>query len=183
MQGVPVGPPVFSQDYQVCRTVHGPVVATSSDGRHARTVDYAMWQHEVDTVNGILRWDRAKSLDDVAAGVRQVTWNENIVAADSAGHIGYWHPGRYFRRPAGVDQRFPLDGRGAQDPQGFLPSPRCRTSSIRRPATSPTGTPSRQPAGSTVTCPVATPGPVGRSTACSTSNINSRPAPTSQRPT
>jgi len=56
----------------------------------------------------------------VVAGVRQVTWNENIVAADSAGHIGYWHPGRYFRRPAGVDQRVPLDGRGAQDPQGYL---------------------------------------------------------------
>jgi penicillin G amidase len=120
VQGVPVGPPVFSHDYQVCRTVHGPVVATSSDGRHSRAVDYAMWQHEVDTVNGILRWDRAHSLADVAAGVRQVTWNENIVAADSAGHIGYWHPGRYFRRPAGVDQRFPLDGRGAQDPKGYL---------------------------------------------------------------
>ena len=120
VQGVPVGPPSFSQDYQVCRTVHGPVVATSSDGRHARTVDYAMWQHEVDTVNGILQWNRAHSLADVAAGVRQVTWNENIVAADSAGHIGYWHPGRYFRRPAGVDQRFPSDGRGAQDPHGYL---------------------------------------------------------------
>ncbi|HET6817369.1 MAG TPA: penicillin acylase family protein [Mycobacteriales bacterium] len=120
VQGVPVGPPTFSQDYQVCRTVHGPVVATSADGRRARTVDYAMWQHDVDTVNGILRWDRARSLDDIAAGVREVTWNENIVAADSAGHTGYWHPGRYFRRPAGVDQRFPLDGRGAQDPKGYL---------------------------------------------------------------
>ncbi|HET7529444.1 MAG TPA: penicillin acylase family protein [Mycobacteriales bacterium] len=120
VNGVPVGPPVFGQDYQVCRTVHGPVVATSADGRHARTVDYAMWQHEVDSVDGILAWDRAHSLSDVAAGVRHVTWNENIVAADSAGHIGYWHPGRYFRRPAGVDQRFPLDGRGAQDAHGFL---------------------------------------------------------------
>src|SRR5581483_10578031 len=76
--------------------------------------------HDVDTVEGILRWDRAKSLADVAAGVRHVAWNENIVAADSHGNIGYWHPGRYLRRAAGVDQRFPLDGRGAQDPRGFL---------------------------------------------------------------
>jgi penicillin amidase len=119
--GVPVGPPAFSKSYRVCRTVHGPVVATTADGRHARTVDYAQWKHDTDTVEGILAWDRAHSLTDVAAGVRHVTWNENIIAADSAGHIGYWHPGRYFRRPAGVDQRFPLDGRGADDAHGLLP--------------------------------------------------------------
>ena len=118
--GVPTGPPSFSKDYQVCRTVHGPVVATSKDGKLARSVDYAMWKREVETVEGILDWDRAHSLADLEAGVRKVTWNENIVAAD-AQHIGYWHPGLYFRRPAGIDQRFPLDGRGADDPHGFLP--------------------------------------------------------------
>lgn len=121
VNGVPAGPPSFSQDYQVCRTVHGPIVATSKDGRLARSVDYAMWKREVQTVEGILDWDRAQSLAELEAGVRKVTWNENIVAADSAGHIGYWHPGLYFRRPAGIDQRFPLDGRGKDDPHGFLP--------------------------------------------------------------
>lgn len=119
--GVPAGPPTLSKDYQVCRTGHGPIVATADHGRLARSVDYAQWMHDVDTVEGILAWDRADSLDDVARGVHHVAWNENIVAADDKGHIGYWHPGRYFRRPAGVDQRFPLDGRGSQDPHGFLP--------------------------------------------------------------
>jgi len=119
--GVPAGPPSSSKDYQVCRTVHGPIVATSKDGHLARSVDYAMWKREVDTVEGILMWDRANSLTDLQAGVRQVTWNENIVAADDHGHIGYWHPGLYFRRPAGIDQRFPHDGRGKDDPRGFLP--------------------------------------------------------------
>jgi penicillin amidase len=119
--GVPTGPPAFSKDYQVCRTVHGPVVATTKDGKLARSVDYAMWKREVQTVEGILDWDRAQSLSDLEAGVRKVTWNENIVATDSAGHIGYWHPGLYFRRPAGIDQRVPLDGRGKDDAHGFLP--------------------------------------------------------------
>jgi penicillin amidase len=117
--GVPTGPPAFSQDYQVCRTVHGPVVATSKDGKLARSVDYAMWKREIDTVEGILDWNRARTLADFEAGVRKVTWNENAVAAD-AEHIGYWHPGLYFKRPAGIDQRFPLDGRGKYDAQGFL---------------------------------------------------------------
>jgi penicillin amidase len=47
--------------------------------------------------------------------------NENVVAADAHGNIGYWHPGRYFRRPAGSDQRFPLIGTGSQDERGYLP--------------------------------------------------------------
>jgi penicillin amidase len=121
VNGVPTGPPSLSEEYQVCRTVHGPVVATTDDGKSARSVMYAQWMHDIDTVEGILAWNRAHTLDDVAAGVRQVAWNENIVAADSAGHIGYWHPGRYLRRPAGVDQRFPLRGTGGQDPDGYLP--------------------------------------------------------------
>lgn len=62
----------------------------------------------------------AKTLADVEQGVRKVAWNENIVAADSAGHIGYWHPGRYLRRAAGVDQRFPTPGDGSADPSGLL---------------------------------------------------------------
>lgn len=119
--GVPTGPPVFKKDYRVCRTVHGPVVAMTRDKRLARSVSYAMWKREVETVEGILAWNRARDLDDVRRGVRQVTWNENIVAADSNGNIGYWHPGRYFRRPALTDQRFPLDGRGSQEMRGVLP--------------------------------------------------------------
>jgi len=123
-QGVPAGPGVGptapSVRDRICRTDHGPVVATADHGRLARSVDYAMWKHEDDTVTGILDWDRARSLADVVKGVKQVTWNENIVAADSRGHIGYWHPGRYFRRAPGTDQRFPLRGTGSQDERGFL---------------------------------------------------------------
>jgi penicillin amidase len=120
-QGVPVAPPLLSKDYQVCRTGHGPVVATTGDGSRARTVQYAMWKHEIDTIEGILQWNRAKTLADFAAGVAKVSWNENAVAVSTDGHIGYWHPGRYLRRPAGVDQRFPTPGTGAFDATGLVP--------------------------------------------------------------
>jgi acyl-homoserine lactone acylase PvdQ len=76
--------------------------------------------HDDQTVAGILDWDRAKNLQQIKAGVKKVRWNENIVAADSKGHIGYWHPGRYFRRAPGIDQRFPLRGTGSQDERGFI---------------------------------------------------------------
>jgi penicillin amidase len=120
-EGVPVGPPSQTEDAQVCRTVHGPVVATTRNGKRARSVDFAQWMHDDDTVTGILAWDRARTLKQVTAGVRHVRWNENIVAADAKGHIGYWHPGSYFERSPGIDQRFPLKGTGSQDERGLLP--------------------------------------------------------------
>ncbi|MBV9870829.1 MAG: penicillin acylase family protein [Frankiaceae bacterium] len=119
--GVPAGPADQSQTSQVCRTMHGPIVASTKNGKWARSVSYAQWLQDDQTVSGILAWDRAKNLHQVAAGVKKVRWNENIVAADSKGHIGYWHPGRYFRRAAGTDQRFPLDGTHGQEMQGYIP--------------------------------------------------------------
>jgi penicillin amidase len=120
-QSLPVGPPTESETARACRTGHGPVVATTKNGKRARSVDFAQWMQDDQTVEGILKWDRAKTLKQVAAGVRKVRWNENIIAADSKGHIGYWHPGRYFRRSPGIDQRFPLNGTGSQDERGYLP--------------------------------------------------------------
>lgn len=120
-QGVPFGPPSFSVDAEVCRTVHGPVVASTADGTMARSVDYAMYRHELDNINGILQWDRATDLAGFEAGVRQVTWNENVMYAGADGHIGYWHPGRYPRRSPKWDTRFPAPGTGEYDNQGPLP--------------------------------------------------------------
>lgn len=120
-QGVPVGPPAFSVNQEVCRTVHGPIVATSKDGTRARSVQYAMYWHELDTINGILLWDKAKDLKDFEAGVRLVTWNENVMYAGADGHIAYWHPGRNPRHNPGWDTRFPAPGTGEYDNLGLIP--------------------------------------------------------------
>jgi penicillin amidase len=119
--GVPAGPPVLSEDVEVCRTVHGPVVATTPDGAMARSVQYAMYGRELETVNGILAWNRADTLEEFEAGVRQTTWNENVVYADADGRIGYWHPGLFPRRSSGWDSRFPAPGTGEHDQRGFVP--------------------------------------------------------------
>jgi penicillin amidase len=96
-------------------------VATSKDGTLARSVDFAMYHRELENINGILQWDRAKNLADFTKGVAQVTWNENVMYAGADGHIAYWHPGLYPRRSPGWDTRFPAPGTGQYDNRGFLP--------------------------------------------------------------
>ncbi len=120
-QGVPAGPPVFTETVEICRTVHGPIVATSADGTKARSVQYAMYRRELETVNGILQWNRADDLAEFEQGMRQVSWNENTVYADADGHIAFWHPGRFPRRSTSWDSRFPAPGTGEHDTRGVVP--------------------------------------------------------------
>ncbi len=119
-QGLPVGPAVFGETVHVCRTVHGPIVARDDTTGLARALDYAMWMHEDDTIKGIMQWNRATNLAEFEAGVRKVTWNENVTVATRDGDIAYFHPGLYPIRAAGTDLRFPVPGTGAFDDQGVL---------------------------------------------------------------
>lgn len=114
-QGVPVGPAINSQDIRVCRTVHGPVVARSDDGKYARAVQYGMWMREIETVEGVLRWSQAQNWSEFHAAMQQVTWNENTMYADADGNIAYYHPGLHPWRHPAVDQRLPAKGDGSQD--------------------------------------------------------------------
>ena len=118
--GVPVGPAVLSQAAQVCRTVHGPVVARDDAKGLARSVMYAMFQREIETIEGIREWNRAKSFDEFKAATSKVTWNENVTVATRDGHIAYFHPGLHLRRNPGTDQRLPAPGTGEFDPPGLL---------------------------------------------------------------
>ncbi len=114
-EGIPVGLPILSQSGQICRTVHGPIVARDDTAGMARSVQYAMFQHEIDTIEGIRLWNRAHSFADFLAGAKLVTWNENVTVATRDGHIGYFHPGLFPQRPGGTDMRLPSPGTGAFD--------------------------------------------------------------------
>jgi penicillin G amidase len=114
-QGVPSGPAIFSSTVQICRTVHGPIVARDDGAGLARSVQYAMFGHEFDTVEGARIWSRARSFADFLEGARQVTWNENVIAATRDGHIAYIHPGRFLRRSPNTDMRLPSPGTGEFD--------------------------------------------------------------------
>ena len=117
--GVPViaepVPGLSSVDIEVCRTVHGPVVARSADGSLARAVQYAMWEREVETIEGVLQWNRVDTFPEFFEAMAKVTWNENTMYADADGNIAYFHPGLHPWRHPSADQRLPLKGDGSQD--------------------------------------------------------------------
>src|SRR5690606_15415711 len=109
-----------TETVEVCRTVHGPIVAQQDPvpgepTRLARAVQYHMAGREIDTVEGILAWNRARDLTDFEAAMRLVTWNENTTYADADGHIAFWHPGLHLQRPVDGDLRLPLPGDGSMD--------------------------------------------------------------------
>jgi penicillin amidase len=116
---IPPPPPQFgSQTYTLCRTVHGPVQARVGGYAYARR--YATWMREVNTIVGLSQVDTARNIADVSRAMSHVTWNENLMAADDRGSIGYWHPGLIPVRPKNWDERLPYPGDGRAEWRGFL---------------------------------------------------------------
>ena len=124
-----VVPGAGSRTERICRTVHGPVEARSGNRAYARR--YAIWMRELETLEGLTRLTEARTIRDVDAALQKVTWNENIIAADSQGNIGYWHPGLHPLRPKGFDERLPYPGTGEAEWRGLMP--RRRTPHVINP--------------------------------------------------
>jgi penicillin amidase len=107
---------------RLCRTVQGPVQGRS--GRWAFARRYAIWGREFGTLQGLAELGAADNLREADRALRHVTWNENILAADDRGHIGYWHPGLHPLRDTRWDERLPLPGDGRAEWRGLLPRAR-----------------------------------------------------------
>ena len=106
----------------LCRTVHGPVQGEARRVAYARR--YALWKRELETLTGLTALNDARNLADVDRAMRQVSWNENTIAADDQGDIGYWHPGLHPLRPLRWDERLPYPGTGEAEWRGLLPRSR-----------------------------------------------------------
>ncbi|HET9079181.1 MAG TPA: penicillin acylase family protein, partial [Trebonia sp.] len=104
---------------RLCQTVNGPVQERVGNIAYARR--YATWMQEMRTITGIAALDTASTINQVGKAAAMVTWNENIMAADDHGNIGYWHPGLLPVRPANWDERLPYPGDGSAQWRGFLP--------------------------------------------------------------
>lgn len=111
-----------SHTERICRTVHGPVQARAGDVAYSRR--YAIWGREIETLEALSAVNEARTVQDVDRALDRATWNENVVAADEQGNIGYWHPGLHPLRPRNWDERLPYPGTGEAEWRGFLPPDR-----------------------------------------------------------
>jgi acyl-homoserine lactone acylase PvdQ len=114
---VPPAPESGSQTVRVCRTLHGPVEARAGLIAYARR--HSIWMRELETVVGLDALNRARDIAEVDAAMRKVTWNENLLAIDSAGNLGFWHPGLHPLRPRAWDERLPYPGTGEAEWRGL----------------------------------------------------------------
>ena len=103
---------------RICRTRHGPVQARAGGVAYARR--YAIWGREIETLEGLADINAAANVKAVDRAIDKVSWNENVVAADDQGNIGYWHPGLIPLRPKLWDERLPYPGTGEAEWDGFL---------------------------------------------------------------
>jgi penicillin amidase len=109
-----------SQTERICRTVHGPVQELVRGKGIAYARRYAIWKREVGTIAGLDKVNRARSIEDVDAAADDLTWNENIMAADDRGNIGFWNPGLLPLRSKRWDERLPFPGTGSAEWKGLL---------------------------------------------------------------
>ena len=110
-----------SHTERVCRTVHGPVQEVVEGDGIAYARRYAIWKREVGTIVGLDKVNRAASIEDVDAAADELTWNENLMAADDVGNIGYWNPGLMPVRSKRWDERLPFPGTGRAEWKRLLP--------------------------------------------------------------
>ena len=108
-----------SRTERICRTRHGPVQARAGDTAYARR--YAIWGRELETFVGLEALNRAKDVGDVDDAVADMTWTENVTAADEDGHVGFWLPGLLPLKPRTWDERLLYPGTGEAEWRGFLP--------------------------------------------------------------
>ena len=112
------GPSMQSTTRRLCRTLHGPVQERAGNFAYARR--YATFGRELETLVALDKLDRASDVAAVDLAMRKSTWNENVTAADDAGHLGFWHPGLLPLRPRRWDERLPFPGTGEAEWRGFL---------------------------------------------------------------
>lgn len=108
-------------DYDVYRTVHGPVIAWSPGKDVAYAKQMAYFGKEYNTAEAFLRLNTAKHIQDIPPLAAKIASSHNIIAATQDGDIGFWHCGYFPVYAKGVDPRLPLIGTGEDDWQGFVP--------------------------------------------------------------
>ncbi|HVM20357.1 MAG TPA: penicillin acylase family protein [Egibacteraceae bacterium] len=98
---------------RVCRTHHGPVIATDEDNGVAYSIRRSWFDREEGTIEGFFGANFVKNIRQFATSINRLQSNHNMFYVDAKGNYGYWHPGAIPIRAKGTDVRLPQDGRVA----------------------------------------------------------------------
>ena len=104
-----------SQNVEICRTVHGPVIASYPSENIAFSQQLYFFGREGQSAVQLLSLGFATDLKRFQRTVDKVEASLNCMYADNAGNIAYFHRGVLPRRPPTVDPRLPLPGTGEAD--------------------------------------------------------------------
>ncbi len=102
-------------DYDVYRSVHGPIIHTDPDAGIVYAKHRAWDGGELDTLFAWLYSTWAGDFAEWKAEAEKSAINVNMYFADVDGNIGYFHGGQIPQRVAGHDNRFPVTGDGTMD--------------------------------------------------------------------
>ncbi len=105
-------------NYDVYRSVHGPVIKFDKDAGIAYAKHRAWDGRELETLLAWLYATWASDFEEWKAQAEKSAINVNMYYADVDGNIGYFHGGRFPQRAVGHDNRFPVSGDGSMDWQG-----------------------------------------------------------------
>ena len=102
-------------DFDVYRSVHGPIILNDNDNGVAYAKHRAWDGGELDTLFSWLAATHAENFESWKAEAAKSAINVNMYFADVHGNIGYFFGGQYPQRAAGHDNRFPASGDGSMD--------------------------------------------------------------------
>ncbi|MFQ3587134.1 MAG: penicillin acylase family protein [Fimbriimonadaceae bacterium] len=103
------------------RTVYGPVVVQSSQGRAVFARRSAAWMRELQSYGVMLRVPGVRTVAEIDAIVPEAAVNFNLFFALNSGDIGFRYLGRVPIRAAGIDPRLPTPGDPEFDWRGMVP--------------------------------------------------------------
>lgn len=121
----PAGQP--AQTIELCRTLHGPVIASYPSEHIAFSQQLYFFGREGQSAVQLLSLGFTTSLKRFQRTINKIEASLNCMYADNVGNIAYFHRGILPRRRATLDPRLPLPGTGEGDTQKFTKGRRMPT--------------------------------------------------------
>jgi penicillin amidase len=103
-------------------TVHGPVIKTDEGKGVAYSKQLSCKEDYLSGFVSFYELMKAQTPDDFKKAASISSLSVNVYYADTSGHIGYFHQGKYPKRNGKVNPLFPTPGTGEFEWQGFLPT-------------------------------------------------------------